>query len=145
MHLSSPTSVILFSRWIYIYAKRSPPGRRVSYEISSSSRCYWPDSCLSHTLHVEGMWQKAKRQNKRQNGTRRELLNLDSYLCEFMWSKSLVTEIPLTLFLFTLLNFGFNFKSKLSWVWGGGRSTPVASYVERGREIEPFLDGYRMW
>lgn len=46
----------------------------------------------AHTQHVERMWRAAKRRNKRQNGTRRALL--DSYLCEFMWRQKLGDNNP---------------------------------------------------
>lgn len=39
----------------------------------------------AHTQKVERSWKSAKRRNKRQNGTHRQML--DSYLCEFMWRK----------------------------------------------------------
>jgi transposase-like protein/IS1 family transposase len=37
----------------------------------------------AHTQRVENMWMRAKRRNKRECGTRTELI--DSYLIEFMW------------------------------------------------------------
>jgi hypothetical protein len=37
----------------------------------------------AHTQRVESMWNKAKKRNRRQWGTHRQMV--EGYLCEFMW------------------------------------------------------------
>ena len=41
----------------------------------------------AHTQNVERLWRSAKERNKRQNGTRREML--ESYFCEFLWRQEM--------------------------------------------------------
>ena len=37
----------------------------------------------AHTQTIERTWRSAKKRNKKQSGTHRQML--DSYLCEFLW------------------------------------------------------------
>ena len=45
---------------------------------------------FANTQRVENMWMRAKRRNKRECGTRKELL--ESYLIEFMWREKNKTD-----------------------------------------------------
>lgn len=52
-----------------------------------------PDSG-AHTQKIENTWREAKRRNKKQFGTHRQML--DSYLCEFVWRMRNKHECPFT-------------------------------------------------
>lgn len=78
-----PGSKIISDEWKAYNQIPKIPGYFFDYETVNHSKTFKDPITGAHTNNIEGLWSLAKRRNKKECGTSRELI--DSYLCEFMW------------------------------------------------------------
>ena len=60
----------------------------------------------AHTQRVESMWNKAKKRNRHQWGTHRQMV--DGYLCDFMWRQRHKNKDLLSVLLNCIANYNSN-------------------------------------
>ena len=82
-----PGTIILSDRWGVYNGIQQQQGQKYTHLTVNHTYNFVDPISRTHTQNVENMWSRAKRRNKRHNGTHRQML--ESYLCEFMWRQNL--------------------------------------------------------
>lgn len=80
-----PGTVIMSDLWKSYNGIPNLPDMHYEHLTVNHSENFVDPDTGAHTQTVESLWASAKRRNKRECGTNRDLL--DSYLCEFMWRR----------------------------------------------------------
>jgi transposase-like protein len=88
-----PGTIILSDMWAaYAGIQQLGPQFQFQHLIVNHTVNFVNPANGAHTQNIENMWYRAKKRNKRQHGTHRQML--DGYLCEFMWRQSLNGRNP---------------------------------------------------
>ena len=78
-----PGTTIISDSWRAYGGIAALQGMGYAHQTVNHSLNFVDPQTGAHTQNVERSWRSAKRRNKRQCGTHRQML--DSYLCEWMW------------------------------------------------------------
>lgn len=79
----NPGTTIISDKWSAYKEIKEIPGMNFTHLTVNHSENFVDPATGAHTQRIESLWATAKRRNKKECGTSRDML--DSYLCEFMW------------------------------------------------------------